>query len=1346
MKSYRKRGSSNVNSRKLDYDKLEARNLLASIDVGLSFTSATGGGSNSVHIAGDVSTEHVLQFANNRFSIFNEADGSLVRTSNNRLFWSEAGMDLTSLPLKTQVLYTNDRWVAAAIDADNPNRVVIAVSESSDPNGVWKSTSFLADPTGNSILTDLDVSNFYSPHDPAIVISTTSNASFNHQSLFAIPSDDLFSVTPTTSNMKSKRLNAQVLGESLEVAREWNSFHDLFYSLEDEGTILKATRAEFKGYGFTFPYEGREVEVPFYEPAPDARQPGGIPLNPASPSASLSAATSRYTTLVAHNTKGSFDNVAIRWYLLGRNSELLDTGLIEDPNIDLLQPTVALSLGSYGHFATFSISYTATGPDLFPSSAISMGHYILSPEISATFEPMEIVQEGSADYNNPDAVGINRLAQMHASRTTEMGRHWAFSAYAVGPQSWATNASEHRLIDLEFVYESSGDFSSQFAFYFRHEFGATLLRSFEYDAGDGNDSIWFDASYDESISNAEFVNIQGGNGNDTLAFFGADGNLGLLTLNGESGDDNLSIHELEDLTFSVQVIGGDGSDWFRMEDHLDGLKHTIGVESFSEKQDGDFLVEYSGLESFSLAGDIDIYTPEPGTKIHNYYDYLFAPYRNDTIQIHDPAAFVDLRGYFFSKFVTQLADEMNFVLSGGLLQLSGTTGSDQLEIFEDYFVYNEGTPVQVNSHYEIDTREGDDSFIIHSESWSVDSDREFKFTGGAGVDRLMVVGDDESNEFKLSRLDFGDLIENLHIDLGLGDDQIIGEFGYESEWQDVQISDPGGDDILITSRFTEFATFDIDLGAGNDEYAIGMPFYSVGDSADQNPKFYISDSQGDDRLTFRQPHSQDGALIRYEGNLVTYGTWMATFESIEHLTFDFNRTFDDYKSTFILNSPVLAPVTEIYLGIGASTVLANSADLQSSNELTIFGEDGDDVVKVKPGFLAPLKFLGGSGEDTITVSLSNFAAGRIDLASGDTEFLNVIGQDERESVVVRDNRLVSKSPENQILRTIEFGDSGSASLIELNIDLKNGDDITTVYSTPARSLIVEGRSGRDYFWILGTQSGRDFIFNGGSGLDVFHIEETSANTFTTLRGHTQNDLFYFGSTRNADNGNLGLLSGRVDVDAGGGDDWIYLNDNAADSNFGYHLGNTYIGNQVTQSTPDRPEFKGVYYDDTAERIRLDANDRENFFTVVPNVNTAIVVDGRSPVFDEGSNGIGDVLYVPGGGDGRSLVEYGPNNGIFSFTNGSKKIRYYSIEKVTRPAQEAAGRSSTTTLDSNETFKKRRELGVINLRDSNLSEMLLPGDVSSSAVAGDIRGFLERTSDDLPLHDWLDLVSQEQELD
>src|SRR2546429_1415515 len=101
-----------------------------------------------------VSSNHVVEFLNGRYSAFNKTNLVLLQSMADLSFWTNAGVTFSSgLDVSDPRLIfdpASQRWFASMVDFDYSNtisnRFLLAVSTTVDPTDPWNAVAFTADP------------------------------------------------------------------------------------------------------------------------------------------------------------------------------------------------------------------------------------------------------------------------------------------------------------------------------------------------------------------------------------------------------------------------------------------------------------------------------------------------------------------------------------------------------------------------------------------------------------------------------------------------------------------------------------------------------------------------------------------------------------------------------------------------------------------------------------------------------------------------------------------------------------------------------------------------------------------------------------------------------------------------------------------------------------------------------------------------------------------------------------------------------------------------------------------------------------------------------------------------
>ncbi|MGH9798270.1 MAG: choice-of-anchor D domain-containing protein, partial [Candidatus Polarisedimenticolia bacterium] len=112
-----------------------------------------------------------------------------------------------------------------------------------------------------------------------------------------------------------------------------------------------------------------------------------------------------------HAVMGSAGNSALRWYRIRETTNnVLQTGLIEDTTRDFHEPSIAVNDAN-----KVIIGYTCSGPNLAPSTCVSIG----TIGLPTAFEPPRILRTGAGhywqDFNDPPDAERNRWGDYSAT-------------------------------------------------------------------------------------------------------------------------------------------------------------------------------------------------------------------------------------------------------------------------------------------------------------------------------------------------------------------------------------------------------------------------------------------------------------------------------------------------------------------------------------------------------------------------------------------------------------------------------------------------------------------------------------------------------------------------------------------------------------------------------------------------------------------------------------------------------------------------------------------------------------------------------------------------------------------
>ena len=259
-------------------------------------------------------------------------------------------------------------------------------------------------------------------------------------------------------------------------------------------------------------------------------------------------------------------------------------------------------------------------------------------------------------------------------------------------------------------------------------------------------------------------------------------------------------------------------------------------------------------------------------------------------------------------------------------------------------------------------------------------------------------------------------------------------------------------------------------------------------------------------------------------------------------------------------------------------------------------------------------------------------------------------------IEVRANRILRLN-EIRVLppETVAFGTSNESVVV----DTRDGLDLIQVFASVAGTTRVNGGEDADTAEIFSTTHMNQLTLDMGRGQDEVNVFSTHVATNTSIFGRDGHDMFTVGSDEANDNGNLGLLRGRVLFRGGSGFDQMYVNDRASAGAYSYYVGPTGLSSIPGPLGLDRDAFAGLSYNGELERIRLDTTDLANFISVRASEDTEIHIDGNAP---SGNANVADFIYLLGSSaDGRQFQDGGNGSGSWDFSDGKQDVSFEDIE-------------------------------------------------------------------------------------
>lgn len=1298
----RNRKSARKNSQRTshnDYQQLEPRQMLT-VDLGIGFTPSTFDPTapfDAPNISGDIGPNHIIQIINGEYTLFNTVGAQISQSTVQSFFGTLAGADLQigtdnlNNPILGQVQdarvvfdHDTDRWFVSGILAQEDgsnlpgNDILLAVSRTANPIDGFQSVQFVGDSTGqhfNSFAT-------LAVNGDNVVITTNNEIDplNTSVSVYAIAKADLVGFAPSAIDLaRFENLNPNLFGTTIQFATDLNgdSGSTIGLATFESGTTLSLVELNNVGDPVNAATITRTVvNVPFYEAAPDGRQPNDVaPLNNISPEITGNVVSQGGFLWTVHSIEGSDNNSAVRWYQISEaTGEVVNTGDIDDPTLDFLYPSIAVN-----EFGVIAIGFTGSGsaPAQNPSAFVSTGFSTIGLDATPTVtfpQAPAIVQEGVDNLVNITD-GINPFGEYSATRIDpdDPFSFYTFQEFVAGDDIWGTSVSEFGITDIQAVInaDSSNNVvlirrSAQNNDWLEIVIDGTVTDTFELDALDsielnlmeGDDLIVIDESTGLISTDLGFT-INAGDGNDTLTVIDTNGHLFEIT-----GDGSGTLDTINTFTGFEVIFGSGGDDVFIASNSTTDwiLNGNAGNDEFeiTNTASGEYVLNGgSGDDTYRLP-------------LANFA----------SIEVND-------------------SEGLNDSLVG-----LGTTGNDELVVNNSTLIFN-GVDVSIFGFDEIealdfDGIEGDDTFQIQA----IDADA--NFSGGAGDDTFNI----SSNAPDSSGVTIS-IQGALNIDGGTGSNRIdisnsngipsfitltsnqiqgfttdpitfTGSFGTGADGLAGIIltgSDLAGDLFEIQSVLATNSVL-AQGGQGEDIFTVrnttvGQVFLDGQLGADtfrtsfgnSNRNVTVNDTGSDnglDRFSIRTNGDADDVLTINNNNLLGVSGEQFAWTGVENLIFDVGVGNDTIT---VGNNQTTA--IRVILDEGDDTAIITGTSGLSS--VRFDGNAGNDQFQFENSVAETFVLgLGGEGNDTFDVSGLSFARGRVDGQAGNdianiefaardsrrinardtgdgTDLLNIIGTPAADRLDLF-TQIVDR--EGELIVYDENTES-------IDLNLFGSNDIVNVFGTAAADFEANLGVGNDILNVISTASPAaeiEFSFELSAGNDIANVTRVSETARVEIFGQSGDDNFNVGSTRDEDDGNLNGIRGELFIGGGAnnpGIDSLQINDRGTGAApFNYTISATSFANASGAFT--RP-FESFNFNDI-EFVFASGNDGQNQFTVTPGQNTIIRVDGNNnPAF-------GDSLVV---NVAPSVAQRfgGDTTGFFAFSNGLSNVSFQEVEST-----------------------------------------------------------------------------------
>jgi hypothetical protein len=402
---------------------------------------------------GGVGPNHVVEMINGRYVAYDKVNGTALQAMTLDQFWLNAGLpDVGTGTFDPRIIFdpTVGRWFAAAIDGGAGNNIYVAVSNSSDPTAGWQGLRFVGDSVNGVRFNDFDT---FGVDGNGVYLATNNfggPVGFD-VSIYSIPKADLLQPVPTAANLtRFENLNAAVFGSSIQPVVDFGApdgSASLLASLESSGNVL--FRTDITGSGGPLAMLGTPVNIPVppYTTPIGGTQPGAPDVEHDANRIWSNAVEVNGSIWAVHSTLGSTGNDAVQWFQIDESTNaVLQSGVIEDPNLDFLYPSIAVNPAE-----AVVIGFSGSGPSQFISTMAATG--VTNSGGVTTFGTPQLLVAGTDSYFEDFGSGRNRWGDYSATVVDPVNPNtfWTFQERVVAPNTWGIEITQ-----LNFQQSSSG--------------------------------------------------------------------------------------------------------------------------------------------------------------------------------------------------------------------------------------------------------------------------------------------------------------------------------------------------------------------------------------------------------------------------------------------------------------------------------------------------------------------------------------------------------------------------------------------------------------------------------------------------------------------------------------------------------------------------------------------------------------------------------------------------------------------------------------------------------------------------------------------------------------------------
>jgi hypothetical protein len=361
----------------------------------------------------------------------------------------------------------SQRWFALAEDNSlstsgenpEPNRILLAVSNSSDPTAGWKAYAWASNPANTApderLWADQALLGF---NQDGVFI--TANMFFlgrhdfppNYETVIVIPKEDLLQGVPSgqVDATRFDRIDLDVTGYFMQPAIDPYTTGEPAVMLSDLANVgspgkFKITRVIGDVRSPRLDTSIEPIDVNQYKPAPEADQPNGVDgvdtgdgqfiLAP-----SLIARNGSIWGVESVENKG---HVALRWFEIdARTRALQQEGLIaQPPDLDFFYGSIAVNKAG-----DVVLGFNGSGKDQFISSYAAVGQ---THDGKTTFGKPMLLKQGVSTFEYK--LGPGRLRWGDYSNTVVDPKDplsfWTFQEFVSDRDRWGTQISQMQITD-----------------------------------------------------------------------------------------------------------------------------------------------------------------------------------------------------------------------------------------------------------------------------------------------------------------------------------------------------------------------------------------------------------------------------------------------------------------------------------------------------------------------------------------------------------------------------------------------------------------------------------------------------------------------------------------------------------------------------------------------------------------------------------------------------------------------------------------------------------------------------------------------------------------------------------